>query len=420
MERSWIVCYYIYMKRIVIVGGGFGGVRCALDCARKGIPDTKIILVTDRPHFEYHAALYRVVTGRSPLEVCIPLAEIFKRTDVEISIDTLVGADLKDKRVTGQSGSQYAFDFLVLALGSETVYFDIPGLKELAYGFKSINAALRLKRHLHEIFSMDPKLPLPERVMQAHLIVVGGGASGTELAGELAAYIKKLSRAHGVPESLVTLDLIEAAPRLLSLLPEDVSLRIKERLHALGVNVFLNRVVVKEEVEKVYLKDMEMRSKTLIWSAGVKPNKLFATIAGLTFDKKGAVVVDHFLQAQGFQDVFVLGDAAATPYTGMAQTALEDGRFAAKTIAATLTGKGKTLYVEKKPVYAVPVGPGWAAVLWGRWRFYGCVGWIIRRFLDFRFFLSILSFSKALLVFRSGKRLSETCPLCSKDLGADV
>lgn len=407
------------MKKVVIVGGGFAGVRCALDLSRKRLPDTKIVLITDRPHFEYHAALYRVVTGRSPLEVCIPLAEIFEGSDVEVVVDAIDAVDLKDRRVTGHSGSHYSFDFLVLALGSETVYFDIPGLQELSYGFKSINAALRLKRHLHEIFSMDTKLSLDERVTRAHLVVVGGGASGTELAGELAAYTKKLSRSHDVPSSLVTIDLIEAAPRLLPLLPEDVSARVRERLQALGVNVFLNRVVVKEEVERVYLKDMEMKSKTLIWTAGVKPNKLYQTIEGLTFDKKGAVIVDHFLQPVGLEDIFVLGDAAATPYTGMAQTAIQDGRFAAGTIAVTLTGKKRMLYDEKKPVYAVPVGPGWAAILWGRWRFYGRIGWFIRRFLDFRFFLSILPFAKALLVFRDGKRLSETCPLCSKDLATD-
>lgn len=408
------------MKKIVIAGGGFGGVRCALDLARKQLPDTKIVLLSDRPHFEYHAALYRVVTGRSPLEVCIPLADIFEGSDVDIVIDAVVAVNLEDKRIEGQSGSHYAYDFLALAIGSETVYFDIPGLKELSYGFKSINAALRLKRHLHEIFSMSQKLPLEERVMIAHIVVIGGGASGTELAGELARYTKKLSRMHEIPSSLVTIDLVEGGPRLLPLLPEDVSLRIHERLHALGVNVFLNRAVVKEEVEKVYLKDMEMKSKTVIWTAGVKPHKLYQTIEGLAFDKKGAVLVDHFLQAQGFENVFILGDAAATPYSGMAQTAIGDGRFVADAIAASLQGKGRTLYNEKKPAYAVPVGPGWAAVLWGRWRFYGHTGWIIRRFVDFRFFLSILPFSKALVVFRSGKRLSETCPLCSKDAATDA
>lgn len=408
------------MKKIVIVGGGFAGVRCALDLAKKHLRDTKVVLISDRPHFEYHAALYRVVTGRSPLEVCILLRDIFEKTDVDVVEDEITAVDLQQKELTGASGSHYDFDFLVLALGSETVYFGIPGLPEFSYGFKSITAALRLKRHLHELFSMDQKLPLETRVMEAQLVIVGGGASGTELAGELAAYTRKLSRLHAMPQSLVTIDLIEAAPRLLPLLPEDISARVKDRLHALGVNVFLNRVVVQEEAETVHLKDMELKSKTLIWTSGVKPNKLYQAIAGLKFDKKGTVLVDHFLQPQGewghvWENVFVVGDAAATPYTGMAQTAIGDGRFVADTIAATLRGAGRTLYDEKKPIYAVPIGEGWAAVLWGRWRFYGYPGWIVRRALDLRFFFSILPLSKAIRAFRQGSRVSEMCPMCSRE-----
>src|SRR3989344_5938636 len=170
------------IKKILIIGGGFGGVRTALDLDKRKIPNASIALVSDRPHFEYHPALYRVVTGRSPLEVCIPLRDVFEGKEVAVAQDRIVGIDLAGKTVEGFSGTYYKYDFLVLALGSETEYFDIPGLPELSFGFKSINEALRLKRHLQELFEGMAKEDHGDKVKSASFIVIGGGASGVELA----------------------------------------------------------------------------------------------------------------------------------------------------------------------------------------------------------------------------------------------
>lgn len=399
-------------RKIIIAGGGFGGIRTALDLAEKNLPNTKIILVSDKPHFEYHAALYRVATGRSPLGACVPLRDIFRDKYVEVLKDTVVKVDIKEKTLEGNSGSLYSFDFLVLALGSETVYFNIPGLKELSFGFKSINEALILKRHLHKLFIACEKATAEEKVCSTHIVVVGGGSSGTELAGELAVYTRKLARKHHLEPSLVTIDLIESVSRLLPALPKDVSERVKRRLHRLGVNVFLNRVVIREEIEEIYLKDMEMKTKTVIWTAGVKPNHLYTQIDGLTFDKKGRVVVDEFLQPKGFSNIFVIGDAAATPHTGLAQTAIRDGSFVANTIIKKIYDRPLESYIPKSPSYAIPVGPGWAAVLIGGCRFYGRLGWWLRRLADLKFFLSFLPFRKALSVYQSGKTLCESCAIC--------
>lgn len=402
------------IKKIIIVGGGFGGIRCALDLAKQNPNNAKAILISDKPHFEYHAALYRVVTGRSPLEVCIPLREVFEGKEVEVVEDTITKIDLKGRRLEGSSGSRYQFDYLVLTLGSETVYFNIPGLKEFSWGFKSITEALRLKKHLHQLFEAC-KISSDDReddICRMHLVIVGGGASGLELAGELAVYTKELAKKHGVDPSTITIDLIEATPRLLPSLPEDISERAKTRLHKLGVNIFLNRAVTEQELKGVRLKDMEMKTETVIWTAGVKPHHLYSEIQGLEFDKKGRIIVDEFLQAKGWNDIFVMGDAAATPYTGMAQTAIHDGNFVANTILRKISGKPLEPYKHKAPFYAIPVGPGWAAVLIGKWRTYGRIGWLLRRLADFRFFLSILPFPKALLAFQSGKTLCESCAIC--------
>jgi NADH dehydrogenase len=164
---------------------------------------------------------------------------------------------------------------------------------------------------------------------------------------------------------------------------------------------------------------MGMKTKTVIWTAGVKPHHLYSQIGGLKFDQKGRVVVDEFLRPRGFEDVFVIGDAAATPYTGMAQTAIRDGQCAAQVIEQKLVGKPLSGYRPKAPFYAIPVGPGWAAVIIGGLRFYGRIGWWLRRLADLRFFLSILPPRKAILAFQSSKTLCESCPICQPNESSD-
>ena len=375
-------------------------------------------MVSDKPHFEYFPALYRVVTGRSPLEVCIPLRDIFHDKDIEVLEDSIVDVDLENKKLHGSSGSSYSFDSLVLALGSETDYFNIPGLQEFSLGFKSIQEALRLKEHLHEQFEarVASDADRDEDVNRAHIVIVGGGASGTELAGELVRYSKILAAKHEIDSSLIMIDLIEAAPRLLPAMPESVSMRVQERLHSLGVNIFLNRRVVKEEIESLYLKDMKLKTKTVIWTAGAKPNSMYSKIKGLSLDKKGRVIVDEFLQAKGFSNVFVIGDAAATPFTGMAQTAMVDGKFVAGVLGnVSSDDDSQKPYKAKKPFYAIPVGSGWAVVLIGKIRVYGKIGWLLRSVADLRYFLSVLPLSKAISAFRDGKALTESCSICDPE-----
>ncbi|MBI5153161.1 MAG: NAD(P)/FAD-dependent oxidoreductase [Parcubacteria group bacterium] len=426
-------------KRIVVVGGGFGGIETALGLLHKKRANTKITLITSIPHFEYTPALYRVVAGASPLETCIPLKDIFGGKDIEIVRDTVIDLDIEEKFVKGVSGSVYAFDYCVLALGSEVAYFDIPGLKELSFGFKSVHQALRLKRHLHEIFDSCREGTSEEKVCACHVLVVGAGATGVELAGELSMYLRRLAKQHNFPPEFITLDLVEAAPRILPTLKEDISKEVTYQLRNLGVNIFLNRTVVKEEVETVFLKDMQMnparscegsqrtyggstsigttsngvKTKTLIWAAGIRAHHLYREIRGLTCDEGGRVVVDEFLRAVNAENVYVIGDGASTPYAGMAQTALRDARFVADTIVASLCGRKMREYVPSSVSHIIPVGEGWAVALIGHWRFYGKFAWWLRRIVDLRYFLSILPLRKALLVFREGTSLCESCEVCS-------
>jgi NADH dehydrogenase len=399
--------------RIVIVGGGFLGIAAALRLARKRMPKTKITLVSDRPHFEYHGALYRLAMGGSPIEICIPLREVFQGLDVDVVEDRITTLDEEHKLVGGESGSRYRYDHLVLALGAETNYFGIPGLKEHAFGMKTIVEALQLNRHIRQTLSTCSSLDKEDQACAANFVVVGGGPTGMEVAGDLIIYARNLAAQQGMDPHMVNVELIEGAPRVLPQFPEHFSRRIEHHLRGLGVNIFTNRTIEKEEVESVYLKDMQLKTKTVIWTAGVQANHLFKEW-GFPVDARGRVEVDAQFQAKGKTDVYLGGDAASNvKYWGMAQTAHAHGEFIADVIAAKIQQRRIPTFVAKPPIYAIPSGERWAGVMWGKIIAYGKLGWFLRRLVDFVVFNWMLPPTKAWSLLRTGKSICDTCSVCS-------
>ncbi len=402
------------MHTVVIVGGGFAGIRAALDLDKKSNGTIKIKLISNKTHFEYYPRIYKVVTGNSPLEVCIPLSQIFEnKKNIEVIHDPVTALSLSEQTVTGKSGTVYTYNDLILALGSETVYFNIEGVKEHAYGFKSINEALALKKHLHEVFDVYLSSTKEDVIAKLHIVIVGGGPSGVELAGRLTSYMKTLAQHHSVDNNFITIDIVESAPRLVAMLPEDVSRRIYNQLHQMGVNIFLNRALVKEDVDEILLKDMSVKTNTLIWTAGSRTNHFYGEIAGLQLHRNGRVLVDEYLHAEGFKNVYIAGDSAQTKYAGLAQTALYDGEYIARTIIESKNHKTLKKYKPHPVSYAVPVGDGWAAVSIGSFHLYGRLAYWLREVIDIRFFLSILPFKKAFKIFFN-RSLCESCETCTR------
>jgi NADH:ubiquinone reductase (H+-translocating) len=395
-------------ERVIVLGGGFAGVQTCIRLAKQRL-SADIILISNKTYFEYYPALYRVVTGASPIEVCVPLNDMVPK-NVDIVLDTIEGIDLVSKTLKGRSGKIYEYDYLVLALGSETTYFNLPGLLDLAHGFKSVKEAVHLKKHLHLLFEGHEHPSQPELVSHFHIVIVGGGPSGVEVAGDLNCYMRNLAKHYGVDPSLITIDIIESGNRLVPALPESISEKVLRRLRFLGINVFLNRQLVSEEVENVYLKDMTMKSKTMIWTAGTKVNSLLEKIEGLSFTPKKKVLVDEYLRAVGQENVFVVGDAAGTVYSGLAQTAVYDGNYVGKQIGRILKNKNPKEYVPKKTAYAIPVGTDWGIFVWGKLHVTGRLAYWIRHMIDFIYFCQILSIRKLFSLFFEGWKYRSLIP----------
>lgn len=405
-------------KRIVIVGGGVAGITAALQLEKLTLQAVKIILISDKPHFEYHSALYRLVTGNSPLEVCIPLRDIFLNKNIEVIEDRIIGFKKESKLIAGTSGSVYHYDFLLLGLGSETNYFNIPGLSEFSYGMKSITEAIRLKRHIADTLRTC-KVDIEnksEQVCGANFVVIGAGATGVELSGQLIAYARSCARENMLDPSLVSVELVEGASKILPALPREFTDPIEAHLRRIGVNIFLNRIVEREEIEGVYLKDMSMKSRTVVWTAGVRANNLYEQW-GLPVNKQGKVFVDEHLRLKDESNIFIIGDGAATQFSGLAQSAIYDGKHVAGVISQMIHNVLKFApYKPPTPINAIPAGPEWAGVLWGPVRIYGRLGWWLRRLADFRQFLEILPPLKALKIWREGERICDTCAICSLEV----
>ncbi len=389
-------------KKVVIAGAGFAGVYAALKLANtKGI---KVVLISPSSYFEYHAALYRSATGRSPLEVAIPLEEFFSYAkNIEVVKDKALGIDEKSQSLAGESGANYHYDELILALGNSTAFYGIEGLEEHALGVKTIQEALRLKRHLHDHLAGQYK--------EAAYVVVGAGATGVELSAEMVYYLEKIRKMHGLKNMSYSIYLVEAGSRVLGNLPEKFSQKVEKRLKEIGVKILLNTAVKSKTAEEIQLPNKNIKTHTVVWTAGAQNNHFLIQhkdIFGL--GKLKRVTVNNRLE--GAPHIYVVGDAADTEYSGMAQTALNHAGFVASNIIREQKGKPLLSFQAKKPIYAVPVGAHWAAVLWGETMIFGRLGWVLRRAADLHLYLKFLPLRKAVSVWRYGLTKEEICPVC--------
>ncbi|HEY5806206.1 MAG TPA: NAD(P)/FAD-dependent oxidoreductase, partial [Candidatus Saccharimonadales bacterium] len=369
--------------RILIVGGGFAGVKSALELGKN--KDCKVTLLSDHSHFRYYPGLYHTATGGRRAGARIRLENILQDTPGKFVRDRAVTLDRKNKVVITKGGKKLAYDKLLLALGNVTNYFGIQGLKEYSLGIKSTEDAEKFKKHLHQQFA-DNSCP------DLNYFIVGGGPTGIELAGALPSYIKRIMKKHGVKDRKLNISLIEAAPHLLPRAPKDVSSDITKRLRKLGIKLYLGTAVKGQDSDSLMFGDKDLPSHTVVWTAGVTNHPFFKDNQ-FKLNERGKVEVNQYLEAE--PDIYILGDNANTLYSGMAQTALHDGQFVAKNIIREIRGGSPKEYEPKQPVSVIPVGPYWASVEWGKRHFSGFTGWILRILADLVGFHDLQSWPKA-------------------------
>jgi NADH dehydrogenase len=391
-------------KHILVVGGGFGGIKTALELSKND--QLAVTLVSDRPDFLYYPALYHTATGGLREQSSIKLETIIDKNPIKLVVDTATKIDRKKRVLLTKSGQHLNFDILILAIGSVTNYFGIAGLKEFSYGVKSVAEVQALKRHLHQQLTTEHRPDL-------HYVIVGAGPTGIELAGALPAYLHNIVKKHGIKHRAIRVSLIEAAPRLLPRSPKATSRAVRRRLRKLGVKLYLNQAVQGETADSLMINGQPLSSRTVVWTAGMA-NHPFFEANGFKVNERHKVIVDNHLQAE--DHIYVIGDNASTPFSGMAQTALLDASFVAKDIQKQLSGESRPDYVPEKPISVIPAGPRWAAVEWGNIHFSGFRGWLLRQAADWAAYHDLEPWWKASEQWLTGLGHEERCPVCSGQL----
>jgi NADH dehydrogenase len=339
--------------RVVIVGGGFGGLYAARELARAPV---RVTVIDRHNYHHFQPLLYQVASATlSPADIARPIRRVLHRnrnTEVLLGQVEEVRADARSVRLRG--GQEISYDYLILASGAVDQYFGHPEWAAIAPALKTIDDATEIRRRF--LLAFEAAEHESDRATQRALltfVLVGGGPTGVEMAGafaEIARHTLRKDFRHMDPTSAQII-LIEGGPRLLATYPPELSASAQRQLEGLGVTVRLNSIVTGIEFGSVHVGDERIPAYNVVWSAGVSASPLGRTI-GAEVDRSGRVMVEPDLSVPGHPEVFVIGDLAAfthqlpdgKPLPGVAQVAMQGGRAAARNVVRTIRGEERRAF----------------------------------------------------------------------------
>jgi NADH:ubiquinone reductase (H+-translocating) len=342
------------MHRVVIVGGGFGGLQAALHLRRA---DVDVTLVDRRNFHLFQPLAYQVATGAlNPGEICYPLRAIFSgQENVRVILGEVTGFDLAARELpvrTAVGEERLPYDTLIVGGGSKYNYFGHPEWQDVASELKTLEGALHIRsRILRSLEAAEVEEDPGERAALLTFAVVGAGPTGVEMAGQIAEIARDTRRDFRVADTAkARVLLIEAGDRVLASFPPRLSRRAFRSLESLGVTPLVDHLVTDLDDGGVVVKagDQEERipAKTIIWAAGVLAAQIagdLAAAAGAKTDAAGRIVVEPDLTLEGHPEVIAIGDMVKVrsepPYPGVAPVAMQMGRYAARLVRARLGGE---------------------------------------------------------------------------------
>jgi NADH:ubiquinone reductase (H+-translocating) len=381
------------MPRVVIVGAGFGGLRAAR--ALRNAP-VQVTVIDRNNHHLFQPRLYQVATASiSPAEICAPIRSVLKKQqNTEVLLAEVTSVDVQAQRVLIHDQS-IPYDYLILATGARDSYFGHDDWALIAPGLKSVVQATGIRRKLLLAFEMAERETDPEK-RQALLtfVLVGAGPTGVEMAGAIGGLAHKTLIAdfrHINPKE-ARIVLVEALPRILPTFDEGLANKARNALTRLGIEVRTSSPVEAIDSEGVVVAGERIPSKTVIWTAGVAAAPAGQWLGAET-DRAGRVKVGSDVTVPGHPNIFVLGDTASCtqdgkPLPGVAQVAMQQGRYVASVIADRIAGKAHTQpfrYVDKGTM--ATVGRFYGIVEAGKFCTAGVVGWFLWLVLHLMFLI---------------------------------
>jgi len=404
--------------KVVIIGAGFGGLSAAQEVARLAVD---VAVIDRKNHHTFQPLLYQVATaGLSPGEIAAPIRWILRsRPNIEVILEEIVDFDLERKAVIA-SGQEIHFDYLILASGATHAYFGHDEWETLAPGLKTIEDALEIRRRVFLAFELAER-----QASEGHgsgelqFVVVGGGPTGVELAGTLAEIsrhaLKDQFRKIKPEQSRIIL--IEGGPRVLPAYSEKLSRKAEEQLKRLGVEVRTSQVVTRIEPRAVWVGDQQTPASVALWAAGVAASPLGRKL-GTKVDRAGRVFVEPDLSISGHPEVFVIGDLAALAnekgamLPGVAQVAIQQGKFAARTIGRDLARQSRSRFHYRDMGSLATIGRAAAVAQIFGYELSGYFAWLAWLFIHILFLIGfrnrlvvMINWAWAYLTYERGARL---------------
>ncbi len=397
------------VPRVVVVGGGFGGlatVRALADAA------VDVTLVDRSNHHLFQPLLYQVATGAlSPANIAVPLRSILRhQANARVLLAEVESVDLKAREVI-LDGQAVPYDYLVVAAGSSSHWFGHDGWREHAPALKSLAEATAHRATILRAFE-DAELAARSGSGQASLrfVVIGGGPTGVEMAGAIAELARDTLRRdfRSIDTRSAEIVLIEAAAQILPSYPASLARRAQGALERLGVRVLTGAVVSEIDAAGVTYsragEEVRIETPTVIWAAGVRAASLASVVceaAGISPDRGGRVPVQPDLTLAGHPEVSVIGDMAnvagpdGAPLPGLAPVAIQQGKYVARRLLAQIEGRALGPFVYRDRGTMATVGRGAAVMARGRIRLWGFLGWLAWLFVHL---LQVTEFENRLLV----------------------
>jgi NADH dehydrogenase len=346
-------------KQIVILGGGFGGLYTARELEKKlgADPDVEITLVNRDNFFLFTPMLHEVAASDlDPADIVNPIRKLLKRAQFFVGIVEAIDLDSKKVKVShgeGRHPHELAYDQLVIALGSVSNFFSLPGVEERALTMKSLNDAVTLRsRLIEQLDEADFECCPAMRESLMTIVVAGGGFAGVETVAGVNDFLREAVKFYpNLNEEMIRVVLVEHGPGVLPELDGSLGVYAAEKLSRRGVEVRLETAVTSMSGRAVTLSDgTSINTRTLIWTAGTAPNPLLAALA--CPKEKGKLIVDENLEIPGRPGVWALGDCAAIRdrqsgklYPPTAQHALRQGKVVAHNVIAAVHGTAKKAFV---------------------------------------------------------------------------
>ncbi len=369
--------------RVVVVGGGFAGIEVA-----KALEDTaaQVTVLDRRNYMLFQPLLYQVATAAlSPGDVAVPIRSLLHAGNVEVLLEEVTGIDLEGSRVCARGGRQFGYELLVLATGSQFNYFGHADWAELAPAPKDLTDALEIRRRLLlALERAEIATDAQERRALLTVVIVGGGATGVEMAGAVCELTRAALRRdfHRVRPADVRIVLVEAGTRMLNGFSEPLGSYARRVLERMGVEVLTGAAVERLDEGGVLAGGRRIEARTVIWGAGVTAGSAAAWL-GVAPAQHGAVPVAADFSLPGRPEVFVIGDAASArangrPLPGLAAVAKQEGRYVGQLIRSRLRGDPrKPRFVYRDYGTMATIGRHAAVADLRGFRFTGTLAWLL-------------------------------------------